>query len=163
MTIAKRARRAVSSGTTTPASPESLAQAEDVPRSERERKMASPVPNSGLTRRQEQNRAAQRAFRERRAKFLKNLEDRMTRLENEFRAQFERSSELGMIKDRFEQLEVAFRALKSTVDTLSSFPTWTVPGGPGEETPILMDPQPDVIQGALRPSSTNPILDASDA
>ena len=118
----------------------------------------SPPPTSPLSKRQEQNRAAQRAFRERRARLLKEMDERITGLEEEtdlLKFQVRRMTEIDR---QVSFLSESFHKLEETVNDLAlAPPLWTVPAS---ESKVV--PEPRAVIGALRPSSTDPTLDSSE-
>lgn len=120
---------------------------------ERERIPLSPITSPPLTKRQEQNRAAQRAFRERRAQTLKEMEIRLGNLEKTLSENVTRinSFERDLIK-----LKEIVQNLCVSIDTLT-VPTWTVPTAADE----IKQNEPEAVGAvlnALRPSSTDPTL-----
>lgn len=120
--------------------------------------ITSPDPKP-LTKRQEQNRAAQRAFRERRAQTLKEMEARLRRLERLFEELSKVVARIGSIEKDLVKLKESVNNLFMTVDSLT-VPTWTVPVSDDLKSIVQeTDPQPiGIVLGALRPSSTDPTL-----
>lgn len=116
--------------------------------------VTSPDPKP-LTKRQEQNRAAQRAFRERRAQTLKEMEMRLGRLERIMEEITKSISRINIIEKELIRLKESVNNLYLTVDSLS-IPTWTVPN-PNDMKVVEQEPIGAVL-GALRPSSTDPTL-----
>lgn len=114
-----------------------------------------------LTKRQEQNREAQRAFRERRAQTLKEMEIRLSRLEvaiEDFRKSVGR---IATFETELMRIKCNLESLYSTVDSLV-VPTWAVPTSeelnpahPSANEPI------GALLSALRPSSTDPTLSSN--
>lgn len=115
--------------------------------------VTSPDPKP-LTKRQEQNRAAQRAFRERRAQTLKEMEMRLGRLERIMEEITKSISRINIIEKELIKLKESVNNLYLTVDSLS-IPTWTVPNP--DDMKVVEEPIGAVL-GALRPSSTDPTL-----
>ena len=116
----------------------------------------SPDRRHGLTKRQEQNRAAQRAFRERRAQTLKEMEIRLSNLEKSFFEVNKSISSISTITEELNKLKNVTANLYSSVEALS-VPSWTVPNS--EEVDASVDESSrEAILGALRPSSTDPTL-----
>lgn len=122
--------------------------------------ITSPHPKP-LTKRQEQNRAAQRAFRERRAQTLKEMEIRLERLERIIE-EFSRSvARISSIEKEMIKLKESIGNLHMTVDSLT-IPTWTVPISDDMKSIVEPKTQPiGAVLGALRPSSTDPTLTTS--
>lgn len=120
--------------------------------------ITSPDPKP-LTKRQEQNRAAQRAFRERRAQTLKEMEARLVRLERIFDDFSKTIARIGSIENDLVKLKENVNNLYMTVDSLT-VPTWTVPVSDDLKSIVQQtEPQPiGIVLGALRPSSTDPTL-----
>lgn len=123
--------------------------------------IASPEHPRHLTKRQEQNRAAQRAFRERRAQTLKEMETRLTHLERTV-------DDLGQSIRKIDTFETELLMMRNDLDNLKSsmeslsVPTWTVPSAE-EMKPIYPTSNEPIgaILGALRPSSTDPTLSSN--
>lgn len=116
--------------------------------------ITSPDPKP-LTKRQEQNRAAQRAFRERRAQTLKEMETRLGRLERIMEEITKSISRINLIEKELIKLKESVNNLYLTVDSLA-IPTWTVPN---PDDMKIIEPEPiGAVLGALRPSSTDPTL-----
>lgn len=121
----------------------------------------SPDHPKHLTKRQEQNRAAQRAFRERRAQTLKEMETRLTHLEGAI-DDFARSlGKISTLEAELKRIKSSLEGLYSTVDSLA-VPTWTVPSSEDmkPDYPSINEPI-GAILGALRPSSTDPTLSSN--
>ena len=121
----------------------------------------SPERPKPLTKRQEQNRAAQRAFRERRAQTLKEMEIRLNILERKFEDFARTTSKINSLESDLVRIQTSLDGLQSAVDSLT-VPTWTVPSSedlkpiyPAANEPI------GAILGALRPSSTDPTLSSN--
>lgn len=117
----------------------------------------SPItsPPRPLTKRQAQNRAAQRTFRERRAQTLKEMETRLARLEIIFDELSKSISKIHVIEKELIKLKESIGNLYLAVDSLT-VPTWTVPVADELKT---IEPEPiGAVLGALRPSSTDPTL-----
>lgn len=111
-----------------------------------------------LSKRQEQNRAAQRAFRERRAKLLREMDERIRRLETIFDVVAYQARRLADIEREVIILRQDVSKMTNTFDTLTmTAPLWTVPN---PERPIIEIPV--ATAGALRPSSTDPLLDSTN-
>jgi hypothetical protein len=111
-----------------------------------------------LSRRQEQNRAAQRAFRERRAKLLREMDDRLRRLETILDVVAYQARRLADYERELIGLRQKVSEMENTFDTLTmTAPLWTVPNS---ERPIVEIPE--AAGGALRPNSADPILDATN-
>ncbi len=114
--------------------------------------------DNSLSRRQEQNRAAQRAFRERRAKFLREMDDRIRRLETVLDVIAYQARRMADMERELIILRQEVSKMENTLDTLTmTAPLWTVPSTerPNIEVPIA-------TIGALRPSSTDPTLDSTN-
>lgn len=121
-----------------------------------------------MSKRQEQNRAAQRAFRERRAKVLKEMGDRISKLEliiGNVTLQMRRFVELEHDVDRIRN---DIKRMQSVVETVN-VPTWAIPTS--EHSEIEDDGSHGrgganyshiMILDALRPSSTDPTLISED-
>ena len=118
--------------------------------------------HSHLTPRQEQNRRAQKIFREKRAQTLREMEDRLGRMERlievlSVQIQIRR---IGEIEKEIEKLRIGLNALYGVVDSLT-MPTWTVPN-PDELKDVIQQIDQNstaaAMLGALRPSSTDPTL-----
>ena len=122
--------------------------------------ITSPDPKP-LTKRQEQNRAAQRAFRERRAQTLKEMEIRLGRLERVIEEFSKSIARISLIEKDLIKLKESVGNLYMTVDSLT-VPTWTVPVSDDMKSIVQPEIQPiGAILGALRPSSTDPTLTTS--
>lgn len=123
--------------------------------------ITSPDPKP-LTKRQEQNRAAQRAFRERRAQTLKEMESRLIALNNDIKTISKEISRINGIENELQKVKDAVNHLFVTVDSMT-VPTWTVPGSEDMKSIIVNDDDEPArpigaVLGALRPSSTDPTL-----
>lgn len=115
-------------------------------------------PEKPLSKRQEQNRTAQKAFRERRAKLLKEMDDRIRRLETVLDVVAYQARRLADIEHELIEMHQRVSKMENTIDTLSlTTPLWTVPNS---DRPIVESPSTTV--GALRPSSTDPTLDSTN-
>lgn len=79
-------------------------------------------PNEPETKRKAQNRAAQRAFRERKERHLKELEDRVEELENEAQTANNENEVLRKQVDRLQAELRKYRNENSPASTLSGFP-----------------------------------------
>jgi hypothetical protein len=120
--------------------------------------ITSPI-HKNLTKRQEQNRAAQRAFRERRAQTLKEMEMRLGRLERVIEEFTKSITKINLIEKELIKLNESVSNLYLTMDSLT-VPTWTVPNS--EDLKEVVEPEPiGAVLGALRPSSTDPTLTAT--
>lgn len=118
----------------------------------------SPPPSSPLSKRQEQNRAAQRAFRERRARLLKEMDERITRLETVSDVVAYQARRISEIDKQVLFLSETLQKLEDIVDGMTlTPPLWTVPTS---ESKVVTEPR--ALVGALRPSSTDPTLDSSE-
>lgn len=120
-----------------------------------ERIPLSPITSPPLTKRQEQNRAAQRAFRERRAQTLKEMEIRLRNLEKMFEELSRNIGKIGSIEKEILKLKETINNLTTTVDAIS-IPSWTVPTS--EEVKPIETHDIGSVLNALRPSSTDPTL-----
>lgn len=133
------------------------------PFDESERIPLSPInsPTKQLTKRQEQNRAAQRAFRERRAQTLKEMESRLTQLERVIEENEKSKSKMKLFDIELQKLKEQVETIQSAVDALS-IPAWTVPTSDDLKPiyPVANEPINDLL-GALRPSSTDPTLSSN--
>lgn len=116
----------------------------------------SPI-SSPLSKRQEQNRAAQRAFRERRAQTLKEMESRLIGLDAEIKNISKELARFGAIEIDIQKIKDAINSLFMAVDSMAG-PTWTVPGS--EDTIVENEDEEarPMRAVALRPSSTDPTL-----
>ena len=132
-------------------------------------------PEKPLTKRQEQNRAAQRAFRERRALMLKEMDSRVSALEYSAQEFDKKIDEMDELKSSLTSLQETVDNLCMVVDTMNA-PTWSVPGNDKSlpfSSPAENASSPDLdesklqqsraILGALRPSSTDPTLTSPPA
>lgn len=130
----------------------------DVPRSEAEVYLETEEASSAiLTRRQEQNRAAQKAFRERRAKMLRSLEERIGRVETMGDVIGYHARRIGELEEALEGVRHSLHVLQDTVETLI-LPSWTLASGNDEAHPSKTESRPTVVLGALRPTSVDPTL-----
>lgn len=120
--------------------------------------ITSPDPKP-LTKRQEQNRAAQRAFRERRAQTIKEMEARLIRIERLFEELSKTLTRICPIEKDLVKLKESVNILCMTVDSLT-VPTWTVPVSDDLKSIVQQtDPEPiGMVLGAFRASSTDPTL-----
>ena len=124
--------------------------------------LLSPItsPPLTLTKRQEQNRAAQRAFRERRAQILKEMEVRLINVERVIDNLAKSIGKINLMEKEISLLKETVRNLCGTVDAMTA-PTWTVPSSSTEEykssAPIETAHIGNLLN-ALRPSSTDPTL-----
>ena len=121
----------------------------------------SPENPKPLTKRQEQNRAAQRAFRERRAQTLKEMESRLTILERVI-GDFEKSlRKINSFEEELMSIRTSLDTLQNTVDAIT-VPTWTVPTS-DDMKPIYPTANEPIgtLLGALRPNSTDPTLSSN--
>lgn len=123
--------------------------------------ITSPDPKP-LTKRQEQNRAAQRAFRERRAQTLKEMETRLGRIERIIDDFSKTIVKIGFIEKELIKLKENVSNLYMAVDAIT-VPTWSVPVSDDLKSIVNTEPQPiGAVLGALRPSSTDPTLTSSN-
>jgi hypothetical protein len=120
----------------------------------------SPDRRNILTKRQEQNRAAQRAFRERRAQTLKEMEVRLSNLEKLMIELNKRVSTISVIEDELGRLKGAIGSLYNSVEAMS-VPSWSVPTSE-DDVEVVVNPGHDATIGALRSSSTDPTLAFTD-
>lgn len=116
-------------------------------------KKAGRKPNvtERASKRKEQNRAAQRAFRERKEKHLQDLEDRIAELENETTTA---TSENDFLKDQVRKLQdelKRYQASRSSSSTVLQTPysNFTF------EFPFYKDPKSETTMSSDRSSSTN--------
>ena len=124
--------------------------------------MQSPDHPKPLSRRQEQNRAAQRAFRERRAQTLKSMETRLNQLEKTVEEISRTLGRIPSIEREMAKLRDGVDALYGTVESFT-VPNWSVPSSEDLKSIVQVEvverEEPStVVLGALRPSSTDPTL-----
>lgn len=111
------------------------------------------------SRRQEQNRQAQRAFRERRARNLKEMEARIELLEARVSACADHGHQILLLRNRLVRLEALVLTIRASVESLS-FPNWIAPS-PTHSTPQTLPGlahAPQDRSTAFRPTSADPIL-----
>lgn len=122
---------------------------------DQERIPLSPITSPPLSKRQEQNRAAQRAFRERRAQTLKEMETRLGSLEKTIDDISRSIGKLNIMERELNKLKETVANLCGAVDAMT-VPTWTVPTH--EELKPLEAENLGAVLNALRPNSTDPTL-----
>lgn len=123
--------------------------------------ITSPDPKP-LSKRQEQNRSAQRAFRERRAQTLKEMESRLIGLDSEIKDISREFLRIRAIEVEIQKIKDAINSIFITVESMSG-PSWTVPESEDAKSIIISEEQPmGAILGALRSSSTDPTLTSSN-
>lgn len=123
--------------------------------------ITSPDPRK-LKKRQEQNRAAQKAFRERRDQTVKEMEARLSRLEAVFEEFSKSITRINLVEKEFIKLKESVNNLHITIDSMA-IPAWTVPLSDDLKSIVQVEPRPiGAVIGALRPSSTDPTLKSSN-
>lgn len=116
----------------------------------------SPAAKS-LTKRQEQNRSAQRAFRERRAKMLTELDSRLGRIESVLDVVAYQARRISDLDREVKNLQDLVQNLEASIES-ASMPLWSVPN---VSQGLLPSSSPiEIPTGAMRPSSTDPSFES---